>query len=198
LNKAINGKEKEEEYLKDIYQYDEINVLVKGFFLLDNDIKKLYNSLKSIHNDINIVIVNANIVFGIEHIFGILKIINEEIKRKGERGIKNFDVEFLLRICYTSQISYAFQLLNDNKTNDFIFILFSKNLTDIKKIYIDLKNYGEEDISNSIIQISESKKLNILKLFFNKHLNDLRNLSIIKDDLKFQNFLIERSAIVLK
>jgi tRNA threonylcarbamoyladenosine modification (KEOPS) complex Cgi121 subunit len=198
LNKAINGKEKEEEYLKDIYQYDEINVLVKGFFLLDNDIKKLYNSLKSIHNDINIVIVNANIVFGIDHIFGILKIIDEEIKRKGERGIKNFDVEFLLRICYTSQISYAFQLLNDNKTNDFIFILFSKNLTDIKKIYIDLKNYGEEDISNSLIQISESKKLNILKLFFNKGLNDLGNLSIIKDDLKFQNFLIERSAIVLK
>lgn len=198
MDKAINGKEKEEEYLKDIYQYDEINVMVKGFFLLDNDIKKLYNSLKSIHNDINIVIVNANFVFGIEHIFGILKIINEEIKRKEERVIKNFDVEFLLRICYTSQISYAFQLLNDNKTNDFIFILFSKNLTDIKKIYIDLKNYGEEDISNSLIQISEAKKLNILKFFFNKDLNDLGNLSIIKDDLKFQNFLIERSAIVLK
>jgi tRNA threonylcarbamoyladenosine modification (KEOPS) complex Cgi121 subunit len=198
LDKSINGKEMEEEYLKDVYQYDEINVLVKGFFLLDNDIKKLYNSLKSIHNDINIVIVNANIVFGIEHIFGILKIINEEIKRKEERGIKNFDVEFLLRICYTSQISYAFQLLNDNKTNDFIFILFSKNLTDIKKIYIDLKNYGKEDTSNSLIQISESKKLNILKLFFNKDLKDLGNLSIINDDLEFQNFLIERSAIVLK
>jgi tRNA threonylcarbamoyladenosine modification (KEOPS) complex Cgi121 subunit len=198
LDKSINGKEMEEEYLKDVYQYDEINVLVKGFFLLDNDIKKLYNSLKSIHNDINIVIVNANIVFGIEHIFGILKIINEEIKRKEERGIKNFDVEFLLRICYTSQISYAFQLLNDNKTNDFIFILFSKNLTDIKKIYIDLKNYGKEDTSNSLIQISESKKLNILKLFFNKDFKDLGNLSIINDDLKFQNFLIERSAIVLK
>jgi tRNA threonylcarbamoyladenosine modification (KEOPS) complex Cgi121 subunit len=198
LDKSINGKEMEEEYLKDVYQYDEINVLVKGFFLLDNDIKKLYNSLKSIHNDINIVIVNANIVFGIEHIFGILKIINEEIKRKEERGIKNFDVEFLLRICYTSQISYAFQLLKDNKTNDFIFILFSKNLIDIKKIYINLKNYGKEDTSNSLIQISESKKLNILKLFFNKDLKDLGNLSIINDDLKFQNFLIERSAIVLK
>ena len=89
-------------------------------------------------------------------------------------------------------------MLNDNKTNDFIFILFSKNLTDIKKIYIDLKNYGKEDISNSLIQISEAKKLNILKLFFNKDLKDLGNLSIIKDDLKFQNFLIERSAIVLK
>ena len=54
-------------------------------------------------------------------------------------------------------------------------ILFSKNLTDIKKIYIDLKNYGEEDTSNSLIQISEAKKLNILKLFFNKDLKDLGN-----------------------
>jgi tRNA threonylcarbamoyladenosine modification (KEOPS) complex Cgi121 subunit len=198
LNKAINGKEKEEEYLKDIYQYDEINVLVKGFFLLDNDIKKLYNSLKSIHNDVNIVIVNANIVFGIEHIFGILKIINEEIKRNEKRDIKNFDIEFLLRICYTNQISSAFQLLSHNKTNDFICILFSKSLSNIKKIYIDLKNYGEEDISNSLVQMSETKKLNILKLFFNKDLKDLGNLAIIKDNLKFQNFLIERSAIVLK
>jgi tRNA threonylcarbamoyladenosine modification (KEOPS) complex Cgi121 subunit len=198
LDKTNNGEEKEEEYLKDIYQYDEINVLVKGFFLLDNDIKKLYNSLNSIHNDINIVIVNANIVFGIEHIFGILKIINEEIKRKEKREIKNFDIEFLLRICYTNQISSAFQLLSDNKTNDFICILFSKSLSNIKKIYIDLKNYGEEDISNSLVQMSETKKLNILKLFFNKDLKDLGNLAIIKDNLKFQNFLIERSAIVLK
>ena len=198
MDTAVNGEEKEEEYLNDIYQYDEINVLVKGFFLLDNDIKKLYDNLKSIHNDINIVIVNANIVFGIEHIFGILKIINEEIKRKEKKGIKNFDVEFLLRICYTNQISFAFQLLSDNKTNDVICILFSKSLSNIKKIYIDLKNYGEEDISNSLIQISEAKKLNILKLFFNKDLKDLGNLDIIKDNLKFQNFLIERSAIVLK
>jgi tRNA threonylcarbamoyladenosine modification (KEOPS) complex Cgi121 subunit len=198
LDTAVNGEEKEKEYLKYIYQYDEINVLVKGFFLLDNDIKKLYNSLKSIHNNINIVIVNANIVFGIEHIFGILKIINEEIKRKEKRDIKNFDIEFLLRICYTNQISSAFRLLSDNKTNDFICILFSKSLSNIKKVYMDLKNYGEEDISNSLVQMSETKKLNILKLFFNKDLKDLGNLAIIKDNLKFQNFLIERSAIVLK
>jgi tRNA threonylcarbamoyladenosine modification (KEOPS) complex Cgi121 subunit len=198
LDKAVNGEERKEEYLKDIYQYDEFNVLIKGFYLVDNNLKKLYDNLKAIHNDINIVIVNANIVFGIEHIFGILKIINEEIKRKEEREIKNFNVEFLLRICYTNQISHAFQLLSDNKTNDFICILFSKSLSNIKKIYIDLKNYGDEDISNSLIQISEAKKLHILRLFYNKDLKDVENLSIIKDDLKFQNFLIERSAIVLK
>ncbi len=198
MDKADNGEEKKVEYLKDIYQYEELNILIKGFFLLDNDIKKLYDNLKSIHKDINIVIVNANIVFGIEHIFGILKIINEEIKRNEKREIKNFDVEFLLRICYTNQISYAFQLLSDNKTNDFICILFSKSLSNIKKAYIDLKNYGEEDIPNSLIQTSEAKKLHILRLFFKKDLKDLGNSFIIKDDLKFQNFLIERSAIVLK
>ncbi len=169
-----NDEVEEEEGFKDIYQCEELKVLVKGFFLLDNDIKKLYDKIRSIHKDVNLVIVNANIVFGLDHIFGIIKIINEEIKRKEEREIKNFDIEFLLRICYTDQISYAFQMVNDNKSNNsFICILFSKCLTDIKNAYIDLKNYGKEDYDNTLVQISKAKKLYILKLFFNKDLKDL-------------------------
>ncbi len=191
-------EELEKTYFKDIYQYEELNVLAKGFFLLDNNIKKLYDHLKSNHKDIDIVIVNSNIVFGLEHILGIMRIINEEIRRKGERGIKNFDVEFLLRICYTNQISYAFRLLSDNKTNEFICILFSKSLSNIKKAYVDLKNYGKEDNTNTLIQISDAKKQHILRLFFNKDFNDVCYLSIIKDDERFQKYLVERSAICLK
>jgi tRNA threonylcarbamoyladenosine modification (KEOPS) complex Cgi121 subunit len=197
LNK--NDEIKIEKDFKDIYQFEELKVLVKGFFLFDNDIKKVYDKIRSLHKDVYLVIVNANIVFGLDHIFGIMKIISEEIKRENKKDIKNFDIEFLLRICYTDQISYAFQMVNDNKDNNyFICIIFSKCLTSIKNAYIDLKNYGKEDYVNTLVQVSKAKRFYIVKLFFDKNLKDLDDLYLLKDDCEFQKFLIERSAIALK
>ncbi|MDP8907149.1 MAG: hypothetical protein M3M88_06480 [Thermoproteota archaeon] len=187
--------EGKEEYIKDIHTYGETKVLVRGFLLLDNNIKKLYDSLKANHKETNIVIVNSNIVFGLEHIFGIIKIINEEMRSKAHREIKNFDVEFLLRICYTNQILSAFKILNDSKNNNFVCILFSKCFSNIEHAYIDLKRYGKEN--NDLLQISQAKKLHIIDLFFKKDLKDM-NMTLINDDLKFQKFLIERAAIALK
>jgi len=187
--------EGKEENIKDIHTYGETKVLVRGFILLDNNIKKLYDSLKANHKETNIVIVNSNIVFGLEHIFGIIKIINEEMRLKAHKEIKNFDVEFLLRICYTNQILSAFKILNDSKNNNFVCVLFSKCISNIEHAYIDLKKYGREN--NDLFQISQAKKLHIISLFFKKDLKDM-NMALINDDLKFQKFLIERAAIAIK
>ncbi|MBA3750980.1 MAG: hypothetical protein H0X03_08865 [Nitrosopumilus sp.] len=196
IKQLIKGEaEKSEENLQDIYQYGELKVLVKGFFLLDNDTKKLYDYIKSKHKNINIVIVNSNFVFGIEHIFGILKIINEEIKRKEVREIRKLDIEFLLRICYTNQISNALEILKENKNNNVVCIVFSKYLSHIERVNADLRNHGKED--NSLIQYSDDKKLQIIKLFFKKELKN-SDIFIMKDGHKFQKFLIERAAIVLR
>jgi tRNA threonylcarbamoyladenosine modification (KEOPS) complex Cgi121 subunit len=188
--KEVEGKE--ERCIKDIYDYGELKVLIKGFYILDNNIKKLYATLKSNHKDVNVVIVNSNIVFGLEHIFGILRIIHNEMKIGKPREIKNFEIEFLLRICYTNQISNAFKILNDYKNHNFICILFSNSLSDIENTYIQLKNFGIEN--SDLIQASESKKIHILQVFFKKDPKD-SNYRFIKDDKKFQRFLIERSAI---
>jgi tRNA threonylcarbamoyladenosine modification (KEOPS) complex Cgi121 subunit len=192
--KKEEGKEegKEERLIKDMYYYGELKVLIKGFFLLDNNIRKLYGILKSNHKDVNIVIVNSNIVFGLEHVFGILRIIHTEMEIGKQREIKNFEIEFLLRICYTDQISNAFKILEDNKNYNFICILFSKSLCSVKDTYTQLKNLGIEN--NDLIQTSEAKKLHILEVFFKKDVKDSNN-QFIKDDQKFQQFLIERSAI---
>jgi tRNA threonylcarbamoyladenosine modification (KEOPS) complex Cgi121 subunit len=186
------GEGKEERLIKDMYDYGELKVLIKGFFLLDNNIRKLYGILKSNHKDVNIVIVNSNIVFGLEHVFGILRIIHTEMEIGKQREIKNFEIEFLLRICYTDQISNAFKILEDNKNYNFICILFSKSLCSVKDTYTQLKNLGIEN--NDLIQTSEAKKLHILEVFFKKDVKDSNN-QFIKDDQKFQQFLIERSAI---
>ena len=140
--KEKNGEGNEERRIKDMHDYGELKVLIKGFFLLDNNIKKLYGYLKSTHKDVNVVIVNSNIVFGLEHIFGILRIIHTEMKIGKEREIKNFEIEFLLRICYTDQISNAFNILNDNENYrlhlHFIFqlpIKHRKHIFTLKKLW---------------------------------------------------------------
>jgi tRNA threonylcarbamoyladenosine modification (KEOPS) complex Cgi121 subunit len=191
LNKK-EEEEEEEERIKDMYEYGELKVLIKGFFLSDNNIRKLHGALKSNHKDVNIVIVNSNIVFGLEHVFGILRIIHTEMEIGKQREIKNFEIEFLLRICYTDQISNAFKILDDNKNHNFVCILFSNSLSSVKDTYIQLKNFGIEN--SDLIQTSEAKKLHILEVFFKKDATDSNN-QFIKDDQKFQQFLIERSAI---
>ena len=178
----------------DLHQCEDLKILVKEIYILDINIKKIYNDIKFKYKDINIVIVNPNIVFGLEHVFGILRIIHTEMEIGKQREIKNFEIEFLLRICYTDQISNAFKILEDNKNYSFICILFSKSLSAVKDTYTQLKNLGIEN--SDLIQTSEAKKLHILEVFFKKDVKDSNN-QFIKDDQKFQQFLIERSAIAI-
>jgi len=204
----------------DLHQCEDLKILVKEIYILDINIKEIYNDIKFKYKDINIVIVNPNIVFGLEHILSIIKIISGKIKRNKKREIKNLDIEFLLRICYTDQIANAFQKLNDakdknNKDSEFICILFSKNPSDIENALKDLKKYDlqenalkekkpEDEVNNrtiktdSLIEISNRKKQYILKNLFKKELEDVNELFFIKDNFKFQKFLIERAAIALK
>jgi tRNA threonylcarbamoyladenosine modification (KEOPS) complex Cgi121 subunit len=200
-----------------IYQCDDLTVFINDITLLDIRVGDLYDLLKAKFKNINIVFINPDIIFGLDHILGIIKIIKENSKREEKGIIKNSDIEFLLRICYTNQISTAFEKLehckrsDDNNNNSFIYILFSKSLSDIKNASTFVERYdsGEKDgaekdaeenteIINTLIGMSDNKKAFILKLFFNKELKDVRDLFFIEDNNKFQKFLLERAAISLR
>lgn len=195
-----------------IYQCDDLTVFINDITLLDICVGDLYDLLKAKFKNINIVFINPDIIFGLDHILGIIKIIKENSKREEKGIIKNSDIEFLLRICYTNQISTAFEKLehckrsDDNNINSFIYILFSKSLSDIKNASTFIEGYdaGKKDseenaeIINTLIGMSNNKKAFILKLFFNKELKDVRDLFFIEDNNKFQKFLLERAAISLR
>jgi tRNA threonylcarbamoyladenosine modification (KEOPS) complex Cgi121 subunit len=196
------------------FQLEDLTVFIKGIFLAHSNVSKVYDSFKDKFKNINIVFIDPNIIFGLDHIFGIIKIIKENSKREGKKMIKNPDIEFLLRICYTNQISLAFEKLGYNKSFDnngtrFIYILFSEYSSNIEKAseYIDshkIKEEEEEEIARKreeksvLLEMSENKKKYILKVFFNKDFKDAQNLFFIKDNVKFQKFLIERAAIALR
>jgi hypothetical protein len=92
--------------------------------------------------------------------------------------------------------------------------LFSKNISEIENVLDDLKKYNlqkktfenglkgavEDTVTktNSLFEMSNRKKQFILRFFFNKEIKYNNNLFFIKDNSKFQKFLIERAAIALK
>ena len=93
----------------------------------DTDVRNIYDKIKSEDKTINIIFVNSKLVYGFDHILGILKIINEEEKRNIKSNIKNVEIEFLLRICYTNQIKDALKSnFGDSKNKTFVVVLISK------------------------------------------------------------------------
>ncbi|MGN6613578.1 MAG: hypothetical protein ACTHKC_00880, partial [Candidatus Nitrosocosmicus sp.] len=94
-----------------IYQCDDLNVFINYITLLDIRVGDLYDLIKAKFKNINIVFINPDFIFGLDHILGIIRIIKENSKREEKGIIKNSDIEFLLRICYTNQISTAFEKL---------------------------------------------------------------------------------------
>lgn len=176
-------------------QYDEFIVSVKGFILIDSDIKKLYDSLKSNYKDVNVTIINANLVYGFNHLNGVLKIIDEEKRRRCNIQIKNIEIEFLLRMCYTNQITKALKINQlEEQNKNFVFVLFANNKNSISNIFNTIGQIGTE--ANELILATEAKKSYIIDLFFKDKIKD-RNIPIIKDDGKFIKFLVERAAIAM-
>jgi tRNA threonylcarbamoyladenosine modification (KEOPS) complex Cgi121 subunit len=182
----------------DEFDYDNFTAIIKGFIFTHNDLKTIHDKLKSKYPNTNVVIINPDYVLGMGHIHGILRIINEELNRKTEKNIKSLEVEFLLRLCHTDQISNAFKIINHNKTDKFIVILFGNKsgLPDLRDVIDELKEYGTESKEDLITSTNE-KKNKILNVFLNKEIKDF-DIDMVNDNEKFLKFLIERSAISLK
>ncbi len=201
LEKIMDAKKADDSLINDLYLCGDLKILIRGCFLQNIDIKSLYDNIKTLHKSINIVILKPELIFGLEHIIGIIKVLYEELERDEDK-LNNLDVEFLLRICYTNQIKYALDIINDENDNNFngcvVCILFSKSLGLLMDTYNDLIKLGKDQDPTNLIQISELKRSFILEKFFKKELKFFENNDLLKNDIDFQKFLIERAAIALK
>jgi len=179
------------------YEYNNFKAMIIGIRLHNNTkLKDLYDKIKSNNKNANIILVNASLIYGLEHIKGILRIINEEITRKNSVLIKNKEIEFLLRLCHTKQISNAFKIINDtNIDNNIVVILFANDLASLKTVFEEIKINGIED--NNLINSSNVKKIKMTKLFLDKYFKD-KDRDLFIDDKKFLNLLIERSALAIE
>lgn len=179
-----------------IINFGAIKVIIKGFNFFDSDVKKIYDKTKIKVNDVSIIFINSNLVFGLDHLTGILKIINDEKKRNSKSQIKNLEIGFLLRICYTNQIKDALKAnFGDKKNKAYVIILISNDNNQLLSAYNSVSIHGTED--SHLMFLNESKKNHIINLFFKDKFKDQSN-PLIKGEEKFTKFLVERAAVSLK
>lgn len=162
----------------------------------DTEIKKNYRELKSLGYKSDIVFIDSRLILNFEHITGILKIINEEKKRSYKSDIRNLEIEFLLRICYTNQISDSLKInFGDPLNKNFIIIVISDDDKTLYNIENYVTRFGTRN--DDLLKDEKYKRDYIFNLFFSQNPRD-KNLKFIQDEEKFLKFLLERGAIAIK
>ena len=173
-----------------IFSVDNIFYSVVGFKKIKvKDIGRFLEELRNVFPGVSIQALDANIVYGYEHIDQVLKITLESIKRKITFANKA-EIDLLLRLSYTDQISIALKYGGLKNGSPGCFIFFSQDKIKIAKtkLYIE-KLFPDKD--DSIINASAikrkmiSERIGILsdKLF---------------DDLTFLPYLVERACLIIK
>ena len=192
---VINSRGEEILDTEVLIKMDTLEAIVAGFSFFDTDVRNIYDNLKSKDKTINIIFVNSKLVYGLDHILGILKIINEEDQRNIKSNVKNVEIEFLLRICYTNQIKYALKSnFGDSKNKSFVVVLISKLESKLRNTLGFLSSFGIED--SNLIRPDTTKKNYILNCFFKDKFKGNTHM-LLNNEEKYLKFLIEKAAISL-
>jgi hypothetical protein len=158
------------------------------------NVEKQWESIKELQTASNGIVsiqaVRADAVFGIDHILKVIRI-SLEAERRNIKLVSRTEMDLLLRISCTNQLSKA--LIDTGLTNQTpgCFILLSKNrkklLNAAERICsLDLK------VDNSVLKSTKRKKQLICKHLGIRLNNDLST------DSSFTNYLSERAALLVK
>jgi tRNA threonylcarbamoyladenosine modification (KEOPS) complex Cgi121 subunit len=136
--------------------------------------------------------INAKAAFGIDHLLGVLKITLECQKRNITISMKP-EIDLLLRVSLTNQISLAINRTGLKRNNPAVIIAYS---TDKEKV-INLSNKIVKmvpHIDNTVLKITKESRDHILEL-----INTNKQTRILLGDYRFlTDYLIEQSALVMK
>jgi tRNA threonylcarbamoyladenosine modification (KEOPS) complex Cgi121 subunit len=136
-----------------------------------------------------------------------MKILSERKKRNIISDIKNLEIEFLMRVCCTDQISEALRVnFGDRSNKEFVVIIISDDEVTLQEIEKEFARYGisEHDESGSanniqtcnkdLISADAHKRDYIIDQFFREKIKDSKS-PILKSNTEFLKFLVERAAI---
>jgi tRNA threonylcarbamoyladenosine modification (KEOPS) complex Cgi121 subunit len=140
---------------------------------------------------VSIQVINARAAYGTDHLLGVLKITLECQKRNLALTTKP-EIDLLLRLSLTNQISLALNHAGLNTNQPAIIIIYS---IDKKRVY-DVESKIMKTVPNiddTVLKIDRESKVHIFRLLAEKHIR-MANL----DDNFITRYLIERSALVIK
>ena len=157
-------------------------------FLKDANYSAIINNFRKEFPDIFIQGLNTNIVYNYEHLFEVLKISNLA-ERRNIMCSNKIEIDFLLRIVGTNQISQAIKEGGVKIDNYIVFVILAYKLQieKIKQKFIDLFGNSQEEIflDKKILL----RKIENYKIKFNNKFLEEKN--IIK-------FLREIGALITK
>ncbi|MEW6605512.1 MAG: KEOPS complex subunit Cgi121 [Thermoproteota archaeon] len=165
---------------------DGYNASVIGIHNITEDPGKLVDRLRSDNDAISIQAVNADSVYGVDHVMGVLLVTLEAEKRKIMIANRR-ETELLLRLAFTDQISEAMIRAGLKKGSAGCFIALSKNDEALKRFSHRIK--GEFEVDASVLEPTKQKKARITGLL---------GIKIKFDDSEFLKYLLERAAILVK
>jgi tRNA threonylcarbamoyladenosine modification (KEOPS) complex Cgi121 subunit len=136
--------------------------------------------------------INARAAYGISHLLGVLKITLECQKRNITVSTKP-EMDLLLRLSLTNQISFALNYAGLNILHPAIIIIYS---TDKKKVARVRQRIIKTipNIDSTVLRTNIESRDHIFRLFGTNE----RNHILLQDDDYITQYFIERSALIMK
>jgi tRNA threonylcarbamoyladenosine modification (KEOPS) complex Cgi121 subunit/molybdopterin converting factor small subunit len=168
------------------YVFDSNHVSIIGVSKVAWDAGKLVDRLRAEHQGVSIQAVNADAIYGIDHLLGILRMTLEAKKRKIMIANRS-ETELLLRLACTGQISDAIMKAGLKKNSAGCFVAISQNSEELRRFSDTIK--GEFEVNDSVLEPSSQKR---------SALAGVLELKAKCDDSEFLKYLLERAAILVK
>jgi tRNA threonylcarbamoyladenosine modification (KEOPS) complex Cgi121 subunit len=152
---------------------------------------KLMDQVRRLSGNTYIQGFNTEVIFGIQHLIEALKITLESLRR-GITVAHRPELDLMLRISCTTQISEAIQYAGIRSGKGVCLVIFSKNKQDLVKArdYILAKLPESDHSKHSINTCTRNTIATKLGLEANSH--------YLADDTEFLKYLIERAALITK
>jgi tRNA threonylcarbamoyladenosine modification (KEOPS) complex Cgi121 subunit/molybdopterin converting factor small subunit len=168
------------------YTLDGNYVSIIGVQMVAEEPGKVVDRLRAQRGSVSIQAVNAGAVYGAGHMLGVLRVALEAEKRKIMLANKR-ETELLLRLACTDQISEAMNRAGLKKDAPGCFVAFSKDSKALRRFYDQIAS--EFKIDDSVFGPSKEKKALLAILL---------GVDVKFDDSEFLQYLLERSAIMVK
>jgi len=162
------------------------HISICGVEKIMQDPGKLVDTLRGLHSNVSIQAVNADVVYGEEHLLGILRL-SFEAEKRNIMLANRCETEVLIRLAYTDQISKAMTMIGLKKNAAGCFVAFSQDRESLRQFEIWIKN--EFDLNDSVLKPTEEKR---------KRLASMLGFTAKLDNRKFVQYLLEKAAIMVR
>lgn len=167
-------------------------IFVSTILIRLSETRDIQNMLFDIKVELNpkvvFQIINASVIYGLEHLLRTVTI-TFEAKKRNNIFVRNEDIDLLLRFSYSRQVSDAILFAGCPKSGSACVLLYSqsKNALNIakKKIYRKFECSGD-----ILLQPEQTKKEKVSAKLGIDH--------TIFDDADFLKYLVERSALLVR